>query len=79
MRDFITYSKKIEAIDGSLAILVVGKDFWVTSDTDDGYFKFMTAPKRPKRIINIAEQLLLDSEITDVAVLLGIKAEYEKW
>jgi hypothetical protein len=79
IEDFCRYAKKMKATYASLNINVVGKDFWLTTDTESGFFEFKTMPQRPSSVINVAKQLLLNSEEYNVFELLGLKAEYEQW
>ena len=71
IKDFKKYSKKIDAIDISDMIVFVGDDWWITTDTEgfDSYFEFYSMPKKPKKKINLAKELLLDNNKDAIDIL----------
>ena len=74
--DFVELATSIDVSDMGF-MKFVGKDFYVTSETENGYFEFITIPQRPerKRVLGgpagVAKAALLGEE--DPATRLGIR------
>lgn len=76
--DFIREAKKIDCIDSSDTLKIVGKDWWIVTDTDgNGYFEFYQMPERPKKIKNLAKELLLHPD-SKAEYILNIKFDEDE-
>ena len=71
-KDFIKVIKEIESIDGSETLKIVGKDWWIATDTDEGFFEMYELPIRPMKKINLAKELLIEPE-RKPSFILGIE------
>jgi len=72
--DFEALAKDIEEFDMTSYLSFVGKDFYVTTDTEAGYFEFIGLPARPTKVINAAKMLLVNQkDENDIAVIMGLK------
>jgi len=69
--DFLEHANDVDEIDICVGLEFVGKDFYVHTNGDFGYFEFVGLPEKPKHVINLAKELLI-GEISP-AVALGIK------
>jgi len=70
--DFLECAKDVDETDINVGIELVGKDFYVHTDGDCGYFEFMGLPKKPKHVINLAKELLAGEKAIP-AVVIGIQ------
>lgn len=77
--DFKTIAMDAEMVDLSLFIKIVGKDWFMSSDTDDGFFEMVEIPKRPSEVYNLPKELLINEENVDISSMMGITAEDDEW
>jgi len=73
LNDFIRHAKDIDVYDTSSDILIVGDNWWIATDADEGYFEYIEVPKKATKTINLAKELLAQEDEIDPLVLLGIK------
>lgn len=72
MKEFIEIAKTIDSTYSSLNVRFVGEDFFVTSDSDDGYFSYIEIPQKKSETFNLAKELLLYPN-EKAGVLMGIE------
>lgn len=75
---FLEKCKLIDPVATSDQIQIVGDDFWLEGDAEDGYFDFIEIPQRPKKMMSepqLAKKLLEGDEETHELKVLGIMYE----
>jgi len=70
---FIEVSKTIDPLYIEPEINIVGRDFYITSDTMDGYFDFISIPQKKNKTINLTKELLQYPD-EKPGVLLGMES-----
>ena len=74
-KDFINIAKEEDIHNISDDLKIVGKDWWISTDTNDGFFDFYEIPKKPKQVMNLAKELLLSDR--KASYILGIAFDEE--
>ena len=79
LTDFFKQAKDVDIYDTSANMLIVGADWWITTDPlETGFFEYIEIPKKAKNTINLAKELLASEDELDPLVILGIKFDEEE-